>query len=121
MENQNNNNYENLYQSETPVSEQFTPPPASTFPLPEVPPKPEIKYSNIERISAFLCMILGFLFIRFVFYHTTGLFTTIFYWLFTTLEVIFVKKSDNQFSKGSKFMIAVLYLFSCVFTITANV
>ena len=114
-----NNNYENLYKPETPVSEQFTPPPA--MPVPEVPPKPEIKYSNIERISAFLCMILGFLFIRFVFYHETGLFTTIFYWLFTTLEVIFVKKSDNQFSKGSKFMIAVLYLFSCVFTITANV
>ncbi|MDE5792436.1 MAG: DUF4173 domain-containing protein, partial [Oscillospiraceae bacterium] len=100
-------------------SEQLPPPPA--MPLPETPPKPEIKYSNIERISAFLCMILGFLFVRFVFYHTTGLFTTIFYWLFTTLEVIFVKKSGNEISKGNKFMIAVLYLFSCVFTITANV
>lgn len=117
--NHQNENYENIYPPLQTSSEQLPPPPA--MPLPETPPKPEIKYSNIECIVAFLCIILGFLFIRFVFYHVTGLFTTIFYWLLTTLEIIFIKKSDNQFSKGSKFMIAILYIFSCVFTITANI
>lgn len=117
---EHHDNYQNLYPPETSFPNQLPPPPPPAMPLPQTAPKPEIQYSRTERISSFLCMLLGFLFIRFVCYHTTGLFTTIFYWLLITLEVIFVKKSENEISKGSKCMIAILYIFSCVFTITAN-
>ena len=103
-----NNPYQNLYHPEQPEA------------IPMIQEKPEIHYSKTEQISACLAMLAGFLFVRFVFYHTTGLFTTFFYWLLTTFEVIFLKKSGKTFSKSDKLMIAVLYLFSGAYTITAN-
>ncbi len=112
--NQPQNQYQNLY---APDGQ-----PVQAIPVQNIPlqPKPEVQYSKAEQVCAFLAMLAGFLFVRFVCYHETGLFTTIFYWLLITLEVVFVRKSGKVFSKSEKIMIAVMYLFSCAYFITAN-
>ena len=94
--------YQNLY----------TPEPAQ--------PKPEIRYSTAEQVCAFLAMLAGFLFIRFGLHHETGLFTTLSYWFLITVEVVFVKKSGRSFTGLEKFVIIMMYLFSCAYSITAN-
>ena len=111
---QNQNVYQNLYSANGQ--------PVQAIPVQSIPiqPQPEVQYSRSEQICAFLAMLAGFLFVRFGLYHETGVFTTVFYWLLITLEVIFVKKSGRVFLKSEKIMIAVMYFFSCAYFITTN-
>ena len=110
----NQNEYQNLYD---PNYQGILNAPPQAVP---VQPKPEVHYSKTEQICAFLAMLAGFLFIRFTLYHETGIFTTLFYWLLITVEVIFVKNSGKTFTKSEKFVIITMYLFSCAYFITAN-
>lgn len=82
--------------------------------------QPEEHFSAMEQVGAFLAMLAGFLFIRFSLHHVNGVFTTLFYWFLITTETVFVKKSGRKFSKTEIVMVVVLYLFSCVYTVTAN-
>ncbi len=110
----NENHYQNLYD---PNYQGVLDAPPEAVP---VQPKPEVHYSRTEKICAFLAMLAGFLFIRFTLYHVTGLFTTLFFWMLITVEVIFVKNSGKSFTKSEKFVIFTMYLFSCAYFITAN-
>ena len=112
--NQPQNQYQSLY---APDGQPVQAVPVQSIP---VQPKPEVNFSVTEQVCAFLAMLAGFLFIRFTLYHETGLFTTIFYWFLITIEVVFVKKSGKVFSKSEKMIVAVMYLFSCAYFITAN-
>ncbi len=110
----NQNNYQNLYD---PNYQGILNAPPGAVPLPQTP---EVHYSKTEQVCAFLAMLAGFLFIRFTLYHETGIFTTLFYWLLITTEIIFVKNSGKTFTKSEKFVIITMYLFSCAYFITAN-
>lgn len=101
--NEINQGYENLYSPETPDM-----------------PEPQVHYSVTEQVCAVLAMLAGFLFIRFTLYHTTGIFTTLFFWFLLTLEIVFVKKSGKQFSRAELCQLTMMYLFSCAYIITAN-
>ncbi len=96
----------------------------NTLPLPEAPApaeKPAEAYAKKEQILAFGTMLAGFLFIRLCLYHVTGLLTTLFFWGVFTLCIVYLRKSGKTFRKQHKTLAAVLYLFSAVYTITANV
>lgn len=96
---------------------------ANTLPLPEAPApaeKPAETYARKEQITAFLAMLAGFLFIRLCLYHVTGLLTTLFFWGVFTFCIVYLRKSGKTFRKQHKALAAVLYLFSAVYTITAN-
>lgn len=99
--------YTNLY--DAPVQE-----------MPEPVKKPAVTYSTPERIAAAAALILGFLFVRLVWYRTNGLTTTLFYWVLFTVQILFIKKSGVKLSRGDKRLAAVLYVFPLVYTVTAN-
>ncbi len=90
--------------------------------VPEEPmyEKPAAEYARYEQLAAMAALFLGFLFVRFVWYHTNGLTTTIFYWLLFTAELVFIKKGGVKLRLSEKLNAAVLYLFSTIYTITSN-
>lgn len=83
-------------------------------------PKEETICERKEQITAFLSMLAGFLFIRFAMYHVTGLLTTLFFCLLFTLCIVYLKKSGKILHRSHKLLAGILYLFSLVYTITAN-
>ncbi|MDE5564434.1 MAG: hypothetical protein K2I93_04710, partial [Oscillospiraceae bacterium] len=88
--------------------------------LPETSePEPEV-FSKAEHIAAICALLGGFLIVRFFIYHVTGLFTTLLCWVMFTLEIIFLCKTGHTFRKSDKCFAGILYLFSAVYTITAN-
>ncbi len=90
-------------------------------PLPQVQTaKPEITYTRRDAVLALSAMLLGFLFVRLVCYHVTGLFTTLLFWVLFTVGLVFLKKSGKAFARSHKLLAAVLYVFAAVYTITAN-
>ncbi len=96
---------------------------AEPQPLPVNPPaipKEETIYERKEQITAFLAMLAGFLFIRLAMYHVTGLFTTLLFCLLFTLCIVYLKKSGKSLHRSHKLLAGILYLFSLVYTITAN-
>ena len=82
--------------------------------------KPADAFDRKERILAFLAMLAGFLFIRLCLYHVTGLLTTVLFCLIFTLCILYLRKSGRTFRREHKLLAAVCYLFSLVYTITAN-
>ena len=82
--------------------------------------KPANAFEQKERILAFLAMLAGFLFIRLCLYHVTGLLTTVLFCLIFTLCILYLRKSGRTFRREHKLLAAVCYLFSLVYTITAN-
>ncbi|MBR7085074.1 MAG: DUF4173 domain-containing protein, partial [Oscillospiraceae bacterium] len=116
------NNYQNLYSAEgqsvlnTPEQSILNTPVEKIF----TQPKEEVVYTKTEQICAFLAMLAGFLFIRYTLHHEAGIFTTLFFWLLITTEVLFVKKSGKAFTTSEKFVIGSMYFFSCAYFITAN-
>lgn len=85
-----------------------------------LPEQPAVIYSRREQILSYLAMLLGFFFVRLVCYHTTGLLTTLFYWVLFTACLVYLKKSGRALSGSRKLLAAVLYIFAAVYTITAN-
>lgn len=102
--------YENLYGAPD------APEPPETVPA-EMPAETYVKK---EKLLAFLSMLAGFLFIRLCLYHVTGLLTTVLFCLIFTLCILYLKKSGRTFRREHKLLAAVCYLFSFVYTITAN-
>lgn len=88
--------------------------------LPEMSASEPEKFSKTEHIAAICALLGGFLIVRLFFYHVTGLFTTLLCWVMFTLEIVFLCKTGHMFRKSDKCFAAVLYLFSAVYTITAN-
>lgn len=82
--------------------------------------EPEKIFTHNERIFALIALLLGFAFVRFVLFSTAGFITTILYIAIITAAIVFLKGSGCRFTILNKFIAAVLYLFSAVFSITDN-
>ncbi|MBQ8928158.1 MAG: DUF4173 domain-containing protein [Oscillospiraceae bacterium] len=82
--------------------------------------KPKTVYSRAERILAPVTMAAGFLFVRLALYHAAGVLTTLLFWGIITGSLMFLKKNGERFTAGQRLVIGVLYLFSVVYSITAD-
>ncbi len=82
--------------------------------------KPAETYAKKEQFLAFSAMACGFLFIRLCLYHVTGLLTTLLFCLIFTICIVYLRKNGKTFQREHKLLAAVCYLFSFVYTITAN-
>lgn len=77
-------------------------------------------FSKLDSIISIISIILGFLFIRFAVVNTTGFITTIIFDLIATVGIIYIKKNGYKISKRNIINLMVIYLFSMVYSITAN-
>lgn len=77
-------------------------------------------FLKLDCIVAVASLILGFLFIRFAIVNTTGFITTIIFDIIATVGIIYVKKNGYKISKRTLIDIIVIYLFSLIYSITAN-
>ena len=84
------------------------------------PVKEPTVFTKPEKIFALITVVLAFLFIQFAIWNVTGYFTTLFYIIMLTAVNIYLHKTDNTFMTSHKVWAAVMYLFSTVFSITAN-
>ncbi|WP_296693539.1 DUF4153 domain-containing protein [Ruminococcus sp.] len=80
--------------------------------------KPE--YTRSEVILSVFVMIASFCFIRYVLFHLMGFITTGLFIAIISAAIIYMKKKKYEFSGFNKLLAAVLYIFSMVFSITAN-
>ena len=80
--------------------------------------KPE--YTKAERIFSAVVMITAFCFVKFVLFHATGFITTGIFIAFITAAIIYLRSKKCEFSRFNKLLTATLYVFSIVFSITAN-
>ncbi len=101
------------------MNEQYDSLYTASNPLPEEEIPAEV-FSRKEQCLAYISLVLGFLFIRFVCYHTTGLLTTVLFWLLFTVCILYLKHSGKVLSRSHICLAAVLYCFAAVYTITAN-
>lgn len=90
------------------------------IPVEPLPVKEEISFSKLDVVVSIISLVLGFLFIRFAVCNITGFITTIVFDLIATLGIFYVKKSGYKISKKNLINIIVIYLFSLVYSITAN-
>ena len=84
----------------------------------KVKEKPE--YTKAERIFSVVVMITAFCFVKFVLFHATGFITTGIFIAFITAAIIYLRSKKCEFSRFNKLLTATLYVFSIVFSITAN-
>lgn len=84
------------------------------------PLKEKTVFTRPEKVLAFASAGLAFLFVHFVLWHTSGFFTTLFYAALFTAVIIYLKHSGCNFKGSHKLWTAVMFLFSVVFSITAN-
>ena len=80
--------------------------------------KPE--YSKAETLLSVFVLIASFCFVRYVLFHAMGFITTAVFIAIISAAIIYMKKKDCEFSRFNKVFAAVLYIFSLVFSITAN-
>lgn len=80
----------------------------------------KITFSRIEAVYSFIAMVLGFCFIRFVFWNVTGAFTTLFFISTTLLCLFYLKKNHCKLYKYHTMQLALLLIFSMVYSLTAN-
>lgn len=84
----------------------------------QVKEKPE--YSRAETILSVFIMIAAFCFIRYVVCHAMGFITTGLFIAIITAAIIYLKSKKLEFSGYNKLLTVILYVFSFVFSITAN-
>ena len=77
-------------------------------------------YSKAEVVLSVFVFIAAFCFMRYVVFHAMGFITTGLYIAIITAAIIYLRKKECSFSKFNKVLTAVLYVFSIVFSITAN-
>lgn len=77
-------------------------------------------YSKAETVLSVFVFIAAFCFVRYVVFHAMGFITTGLYIAIITAAIIYLRKKECNFSKFNKVLTGVLYLFSIVFSITAN-
>ena len=80
--------------------------------------KPE--YTKTDVILSVFVMISAFCFVRYVLFHVMGFITTGLFIAVISAAIIYMKKKECEFSRFNKLLAAVLYIFSTVFSITAN-
>ncbi len=78
------------------------------------------KFTKIEKIYAFFIALLAFLYVEFEVFNPAGFFTTAVNIIIITASIIFLKKHECKLTAHNKITAAVLYLFSCVFSLTDN-
>ncbi len=93
---------------------------ALTLPEYVFAPKKEVNFTKAERIMAFVTAVLAFFFVHLVLWNVQGFFTTAFYIAVITAAIVFMCKSGRKFKAFHKVTAAVLYIFSFVFSVTAN-
>ena len=77
-------------------------------------------YDRKEKVLSVFVMIAAFFFVRYVMFHAMGFITTGIFAAIITAAIIYMKKRECSFSGFNKLLTAVLYVFSFVFSITAN-
>lgn len=100
--------------------------PGTPYPMPYAPPQPVAKpkekpeYSKAELVLSAFVFIAAFFFVRFVIFHATGFITTGLFIAVITAAIIYMKKRECSYSGYNKLLTVVFYLFTAVFSITAN-
>lgn len=79
-----------------------------------------VTFSRQERIFAFIMLVLGYCFVRFVLWNVTGILTTLFFAGTTFICWFYLKKSGYKLNTYNKVIFILLLLFSTVFSITDN-
>ncbi|MGN0575065.1 MAG: DUF4153 domain-containing protein [Ruminococcus sp.] len=88
---------------------------------PEDSPEKQVpEYKKAECILSVITFLLALGYTRFVIFNTTGFISTALYIAIITAAIIYLKCKKFTFSRFSVILAAVLYLFSFVFSITAN-
>lgn len=80
--------------------------------------KPE--YTKAESVLSAVVMIAAFCFVKYVLFHAMGFITTGIFAAFITAAIIYLRKKQCEFSGFNKLLTVILYVFSTVFSITAN-
>lgn len=84
------------------------------------PEKEKPEYTKAECLLSLITAVLAFGFIKFVVFNTTGFITTALYIAIITTVIIYLKSKSYKFSGVNVALAAILYLFSFVFSVTAN-
>ena len=88
---------------------------------PENSPEKQVpEYKKAECVLSVITFFLALGYTRFVIFNTTGFISTALYIAIITAAIIYLKCKKFTFSRFSVILAAVLYLFSFVFSITAN-
>lgn len=77
-------------------------------------------FTKLEKVYAFVIMVLAFLWVQFQIFNPTGFITSAVNIGIITASVVFLKKQNCKFSPLNRVITAVLYAFSLVFSITDN-
>ena len=90
-------------------------------------PKPETavnkqipEYSKCDVLLSITAVFAAFGFIRFLVWNTAGFLSTALYLLLITASILYLRHRGHKFSGLNIAIAVVLYLFSFVFSITAN-
>ncbi len=103
------------------MTQQFYSPILDDNTLPEKQEKSTPKtFTKVQQILSYVCLLLGFLFIRLCCYRTTGLLTTLLFWAITALNLWFLRKNGKRFTREQWILTGITFLFGAVYTITAN-
>lgn len=103
-----NDNYETLYHL-----------PEGT-PQTEPPAREPVTYTKAERLLAVGAFAAGIGVVRLAMYHASGVLTTLLFWAIFAGQLVFLKKNGQTLDRTAKLWAGVLFLFSCVFTVTAS-
>lgn len=93
----------------------YIPKPVTTAKVKEKP-----VYSKAEVGLSVFVFIAAFCFVRYVMFHAMGFITTGLYIAIITAAIIYLRKKECSFSKFNKVLTGALYVFTIVFSITAN-
>ena len=103
------------------MNNNFYGPQAPYIPQPVTPKvKEKPVYSKAEVVLSVFVFIAAFCFMRYVVFHAMGFITTGLYIAIITAAIVYLRKKECSFSRFTKVLTAVLYVFSIVFSITAN-
>lgn len=78
------------------------------------------EYTKADAIFAVFAAVIAFCFVKFVIFNATGFITTGLYIVIISAAIIYLRRKGFEFSAFNKLLAAVLYIFSFVFSITAN-
>lgn len=78
------------------------------------------KFTKLEKLYTVLILIAAFGYVEFEIFSPTGIITTAVNFLIITLAIVFLKKNDCKFNFHNTAIAGVMYIFSCVFSITDN-
>lgn len=82
--------------------------------------KEKTDFSKHEKIFAFAVIAFSFFFVHLALWNASGFFTTALYIVIITSSIVFLRKSGCIIQGVNKALAVVLYLFSFVFSVTAN-